>query len=200
MTSGTTTLVTDGAESGANGWTVNGFQAAGSSVTKAYDNYYVASNRTYTSYDQYLQTGPYNFGFASKPDYVEHFPYQDGLLVTYWDTSQSDNQTAVHPGSGLILPIDANPETRYNLTGKPWRSTVQGYDATFGLQKSDSFTLHIADQPSYVRGQAAQPLFNDTKPYWFADNPQYGVKLPAAGVKIKVLQQKGTDMKVRIFS
>ena len=61
---------------------------------QAYDNYYVASNRTYTSYDQYLQTGPYNFGFASKPDYVEHFPYQDGLLVTYWDTSQSDNQTA----------------------------------------------------------------------------------------------------------
>ena len=109
LTSGTTTLVADGAESGANGWTVDGFQAAGATMTKAYDNYYVASNRTYTSYDQYLQTGPYNFGFASKPDYVEHFPYQDGLLVTYWDTSQSDNQTAVHPGSGLILPIDANP-------------------------------------------------------------------------------------------
>jgi immune inhibitor A len=200
LTSGTTTLVTDGAESGANGWTLSGFQAVGATITRSYDNYYVASNRTYTSYDKYLETGPYNFGFASKPDYVEHFPYQDGLLVTYWDTSQNDNETAVHPGSGLILPIDANPQTRYNLTGKPWRSTVQGYDATFGLQKSDSFTLHVADQPSYVRGQAAQPLFDDTKPYWFADNPTYGVKLPAAGVKIKVLQQKGTQMKVRVFS
>ena len=80
-------------------------------ITKAYDNYYVASNRTYTSYDQYLQTGPYNFGFASKPDYVEHFPYQDGLLVTYWDTSQSDNQTQSTRAAGLILPIDAHPET-----------------------------------------------------------------------------------------
>ena len=42
-------------------------------------------------YDKYLQTGPYNFGFPSQPDWVEHFPYQNGLLVSYWDTTQSDN-------------------------------------------------------------------------------------------------------------
>ena len=80
------------------------------------------------------------------------------------------------------------------------RPRSRGTTRRSACEKSDSFTLHVADQPSYVRGQAAQPLFDDTKPYWFADNPQYGVKLPAAGVKIKVLQQKGTDMKVRVFS
>ena len=51
------------------------------------------------SFDKYLQSGPYNFGYANtKPDFVEHFPYQDGLLVSYWDTSQSDNNTSAAPG------------------------------------------------------------------------------------------------------
>ena len=49
------------------------------------------------SYDQYLKTGPYNFGFADKPDLVEHFPYQDGLLVTYWDTSHATTTRASTP-------------------------------------------------------------------------------------------------------
>ena len=51
------------------------------------------------SYDKTLKTGPYNFGWAStKPDWVEHFPYQNGLLIWQWDTSQPDNNVGVHPG------------------------------------------------------------------------------------------------------
>jgi immune inhibitor A len=42
-------------------------------------------------------------------------------------------------------------------------------------------------------------LFDDTKQYWYAEQPTAGVKLPAAGVKIKVLSQNGTSMSVRIF-
>ncbi len=57
------------------------------------------SNRSYVSYDRYLKTGPYNFGFPNtRPDWVEHFPYQNGLLIWYWDTSQADNNTSEHPG------------------------------------------------------------------------------------------------------
>ena len=44
-------------------------------------------------YDASLETGPYNFGFLDDPalgNYVEHFPYQDGLLINYWDTSQTE--------------------------------------------------------------------------------------------------------------
>ncbi len=144
--------------------------ARAASFTTLHDNYYIASYRTYESYDQYLKTGPYNFGFpANRPDFVEHFPYQDGLLISYWDTSFSDNNTSQHPGGGEVLPIDANPRPIYKLDGKPWRSRIQGYDATFGLQKSDSFTLHdqATGQASYIRGQAAQPVFNDTDKYWY---------------------------------
>ena len=40
------------------------------------------------SYDKYLKTGPYNFGYANtKPDWVDHYAYQQGLLISYWDTS-----------------------------------------------------------------------------------------------------------------
>jgi immune inhibitor A len=101
VTSGTTTLVDSGAEASPEGWTLSGFQSVGSSITTPYDNYYLASHINYISYDRHLRTGPYNFGFgAALPDKVEHFPYQDGLLIWYWDTSQGDNNTSQHPGEG----------------------------------------------------------------------------------------------------
>ena len=75
----------------------------------------------------------------------------------------ADNDTFAHPGEGRNLYIDAHPQPIYNLTGAPWRARVQVYDAPFSLKKADSFTLHINSQPQYIRGQAAQPLFDDTK-------------------------------------
>ena len=150
------------------------------------------------------QDGPYNFGFpGARPDFVEHFPYQDGLLISYWDTSFSDNNTSEHPGGGEVLPIDANPRPIYKLDGKPWRNRIQGYDATFGLQKSDSFTLHdqATGQASYIRGQSAKPVFDDTDKYWYNGPNEtvfHGIDLPAVGVKIKVVDQGKTTMTIRI--
>jgi immune inhibitor A len=202
LAAGSTTVFEDGAEQGANGWTLDGFSARGASFTTSYDNYYVASNRTYASYDRYMRTGPYNFGFPDRPDWVEHFPYQDGLLVSYWDTSFGDNNTSEHPGGGEVLPIDAHPDTIYRLDGRPWRSRIQGYDAPFSLQKSDSFTLHAQEtgRASYIRGQAAQPVFDDRRSYWDAAIPNAGVKVPNAGVRMRVLSASGTSMRVRIDS
>ncbi|AHI00641.1 immune inhibitor A domain-containing protein [Kutzneria albida] len=191
-------LLTDGAENGANGWALKGFKTTTGTETQSFDNFYLASNRTYQSYDQYMQTGPYNFGFPDRPRWVEHFPYETGLLVSYWDTSQPDNNTSAHPGEGLILPIDAHPEPIYNLEGKPWPTRISGYDAPFSLQKADSFTLHVNGKASYVRGQNANPLFDDTKTYWYAEQPTAGVKLPATGTGIKVVSQDGTSMKIRV--
>ncbi len=198
---GGTTLLSDGAEVGAGPWTADGFTAVGATTTSSYDNFYLASHRTYTSYDRYLKSGPYNFGWANtRPDWVEHFPLQDGLLVSYWDTSYADNDSGNHPGSGLILPVDAHPKPIYRLDGQPWRVRVANYDATFGLQKADSFTLHVNGQANYIRGQAAQPLFDDTKSYWDAATPYASVKVANAGVTLKILQQEGTSLKVRLGS
>ena len=128
-------------------------------------SYYIASNREYVSYDKYLKTGPYNFGFPNKPDCVEHFPYQDGLLISLLGhlagATTTRASTRVRARS---CPIDAHPRPIYNLDGEPWRPRIQMYDAPFGLQKADSFTLHIpaTGNASYIRGQAGNPLFDDT--------------------------------------
>ncbi|WUJ71128.1 immune inhibitor A [Kribbella soli] len=199
VTSGSTTVVTSGAETSPDGWTLNGFAAAGSSFTTQHDNYYLASNINYVDYDKNLQTGPYNFGWASTlADKVEHFPYQDGLLIWYWDTSQEDNNTNEHPGEGLILPIDSHPTPINRLDGQIWRPRVAAYDAPFSLEKADSFSLHVNGQASYIRGQNAVPTFNDSKSYWTADQPTSSVKVPNNGVNIKVVSKTGTSMKVQV--
>ncbi|WKU08673.1 immune inhibitor A domain-containing protein [Micromonospora sp. HUAS LYJ1] len=192
------TVLTDGAEAGAAGWTLNGFSVVAETYIRKFDNYYIAGNRSYVSYDQYLKTGPYYFGYANtRPDYVDHYAYQEGLLISYWNLRWADNDTFDHPGEGRNMIIDAHPEPLYNLTGAPWRARVQVYDAPFSLKKADSFTLHINSVPQYVRGQAAQPLFDDTKQYWYPELPNHGVKLPATGTKIRVVEQNGTSLKVR---
>jgi len=191
-------IFTDGAE-GDGGWDLDGWTTVGASVTADYDNYYIAGHRSYVSYDRYLETGPYYFGYAdTKPDMVDHYAYQEGLLISYWDTSQVDNNTNVHPGEGRNLYIDSRPRPMYNLTGAPWRARVQVYDAPFSLEKADGFTLHINGEPHWVRGQAAQPLFNDTRKYFYEELPNHGVKLPAVGVKIRVVSVDGTTMKIRV--
>ncbi|ROS75274.1 immune inhibitor A domain-containing protein [Cellulomonas sp. PhB143] len=190
----------EGAEDGGATWSFDGFSVVGASTTADFSNYYVAGQRDYVKHDQYLKTGPYDFGYgAAAPDKVDNFAYQDGLLVSYWDTSVADNNTSVHPGSGRNLIIDAHPQPFYQLTtGQPFRGRVQVYDATFGLDKADSMTLHVNGAPNYVRGQAAAPTFDDTKQFWYPELPGIGVKLPAAGVKIKVLQDEGTSMKIKV--
>ena len=92
----------------------------------------------------------------------------------------------------------AGDRQRAHLDGDPWRSRIQIYDAPFGLAKADSFTLHINGKASYIRGQAAQPLFDDTKKYFYEELPNHGVKLPAVGVKIRVVEENGTSAKIRI--
>jgi immune inhibitor A len=192
------TVFTDGAESGTNGWTLDGFRTAQATETVMFDNFYVASNRTYESYDKYMKTGPYNVGDPAKPDWVEHFPYEPGLGVWYWDTSYLDNNTSEHNGAGLALPIDAHPAPIYNLEGVPWRERIAGYDAPFSRNKASSFTLHVNGKPSYVRGQNAVPVFDDTNKYWYAEQPNAGVILPATGTTIRVVSQNGTSMKIRV--
>ena len=103
----------------------------------------------------------------------------------------------MHPGQGRNLIIDSHPAPFYNLDGTPWRSRIQLYDAPFSLRKADSFTLHINGKASYIRGQAGQSTFDDTKKYFYDEIPWAGVKLPAVGVKIKVVEQSGTSLKVK---
>ena len=126
------------------GWVLNGFVRTGSSNEKSYFNAYVAENRQYDGYDASLRTA-YNFGFLdSRPDWVETYPYQSGLLLWYWDASQADNNVGDHPGQGLVLPIDAHPTFVHWADGQLMRPRLLSYDSTFGTKATDAITVHLS--------------------------------------------------------
>ncbi|MEV6675595.1 immune inhibitor A domain-containing protein [Streptomyces erythrochromogenes] len=184
-------LFTDGAENGDNGWTGKGFSRIGANFTKEYAQYYLAENRRYVSYDTTLKVGPYNFGFGNtKPDWVEHYPYQDGLLIWQWDTSQKDNNTSQHPGQGLILPIDANAKPMKWSDGTLLRNKIQPYDATFSAYSTDAFTLHKNGESLFLKPKPANLVFDDRKgKYYYDENPTGSVKVTDTNTKIKILKE-----------
>ncbi|MFN8029334.1 MAG: immune inhibitor A [Dermatophilaceae bacterium] len=200
---GSTTILTDGAENGDNGWTLNGFKRTTGTETVLSTNYYLAENRVYNGYDATLRTGPYNFGWSNtKPDWVERFPFQNGLLVWYVDNYYADNNTFAHPGSGFALPVDARPALMA-IAGSPLTNRRSSYDATFGVEKTDAVTLHkngIARTWPSVMGIRT---FDDTNPnkYWSAGNPQNSVKVAGTGTKITVAKSNSSgwvlDLQVR---
>ncbi|WP_343212846.1 immune inhibitor A domain-containing protein [Arthrobacter sp. Br18] len=163
--------------------------------------FYIAENRQYAGYDATLATGPYNFGWGfTAPDTVEHFAYQDGLSITYWNTAQRNNNTRQHPGSGLALPVDANPKALTWSDGTVVRNRVQSYDATFGKQATDALSLHrelatgmtTLDAPS----QPGVAVFDDTNPgaYYDAANPGGSVIVAGTGTRIEVVQANSAEM------
>ncbi|WP_267713725.1 immune inhibitor A domain-containing protein [Streptomyces sp. CoH17] len=184
------TLFSDDAETEDAAWTADGFTRKGASFTKDYAQYYIAENRQYESFDKTLETGPYNFGFTERPDWVEHYAYQNGLLIWKWDTSQADNNTSQHPGKGLVLPIDSHPTALKWKDGTLMRNRMQAYDSPFSLYRTDGMTLHKADVAKYVPGSKGVSVFNDRKnDYWDPANPTGGVQITDTNTKIKILKE-----------
>ncbi|CCK29748.1 secreted protease [Streptomyces davaonensis JCM 4913] len=184
-------LFTDNAESADAAWTASGFQRMGSSFTKDYAQYYIAENRQYVSYDKTLKVGPYNFGFSTtRPSWVEHYPYQNGLLIWKWDTSQADNNTSKHPGVGLILPVDSHYKALKWSDGTLMRSRIQSYDSPFSLYRTDGITLHNADVATKIPSSKGVSVFNDhTNTYYDAATPLAGVNITDTNTKIKIVKE-----------
>ncbi|MEI5033565.1 immune inhibitor A [Streptomyces sp. S1A(2023)] len=195
-------LFSDNAEGDDNGWTAKGFSRIGESFTQDYPQYYIAENRQYVSYDETLKVGPYNFGFSgTRPDWVEHYAYQNGLLVWLWDTSQKDNNTSVHPGQGLILPIDAHAKPLKWKDGSLLRNKIQPFDAPFSWYPNEGFTLHNADVPLHIKPALGNPVFDDRKgTYWYKENPTGGVKVPDTNTRISIVHEprNGSTMSVLV--
>ncbi|WP_371598130.1 immune inhibitor A domain-containing protein [Streptomyces sp. NBC_00564] len=191
VTADGTALFSDDAETADAAWTADGFSRIGASITDDYAQYYIAENRQYVSYDKTLEVGPYNFGFSTtRPDWVEHFPYQNGLLIWKWDTSQPDNNTSVHPGAGLVLPIDAHPTALKWADGTVMRSRIQAYDSPFSLFRTDGLTLHKADVATKIASQKGVSVFNDrTNTYYDTSTPLAGVKITDTNTKIKIVKE-----------
>ncbi|MEU4179958.1 immune inhibitor A domain-containing protein [Streptomyces sp. NPDC026589] len=195
-------LFSDNAEGDDNGWTAKGFSRIGESFTQNYPQYYIAENRQYVSYDETLKVGPYNFGFSgTRPDWVEHYAYQNGLLVWLWDTSQKDNNTSVHPGQGLILPVDAHAKPLKWKDGSLLRNKIQPFDAPFSWYPNQGFTLHNADVPLHIKPALGNPVFDDRKgTYWHKENPTGSVKVSDTNTRISIVHEprNGSTMSVLV--
>ena len=203
---------TEGAEDAANSsWTADGWSAINGTVTVTTPQYYLLENRAYTGYDQTLKQGPYNFSEAvTRPNWVEFFPYQDGMLVWYADKAYADNNTSAHPGHGQALPVDARPAPFYYTDHAMPGNRRQPFDATFGLDRTDHIALHrqgmkggsgkyttyTADVPS----SEGIPTFDDSKPdaYWSAKNPWGSTKVAGAGVTATVTDQSDGSLTVEV--
>ena len=215
---GRTELFSDDVESGAKGWTAEGgFAISTGSEESEGDRYYIAENRTYVGYDSTLEVGPYQFSFGlTDPNKVEHFAFEDGLLVWMVDETYGDNNTSEHPGHGLALPIDARPAAFEYSDGTAPSNRRQPFDAAFGLyaipegpdiDPEDGSTLPckgihkqvvVGHGPSqfidYLCAwpsesvRAAMPQFSDTgeNAYWDSTNPSNSSKTAGSGVTIRV--------------
>ncbi|QIY71336.1 immune inhibitor A domain-containing protein [Streptomyces sp. RLB1-33] len=184
-------LFSDNAETADAAWTAAGFSRVGASFTDDYPQYYIAENRQYVSYDKTLKTGPYNFGFSTtRPSWVEHYPYQNGLLIWKWDTSQKDNNVSAHAGYGQILPVDSHSTALKWSDGTLMRSRIQSYDSPFSLYRTDGLTLHNADVATKIPSKPGVPVFNDhTSTYYDTTAPTAGVKITDTNTKIKIVKE-----------
>ncbi|MDH6617151.1 immune inhibitor A [Streptomyces sp. SAI-135] len=185
------TLFSDNAETADAAWTANGFSRIGASITDDYAQYYIAENRQYVSYDKVLKVGPYNYGFSTtRPDWVEHYAYQNGLLIWKWDTSQADDNTSQHPGEGLILPVDSHPTALKWSDGTLMRNRIQAYDSTFSWYPTDGITLHKADVATKIKAKPGVPVFDDgMSNYYDASNPLAGVNITDTDTRIKIVKE-----------
>jgi len=205
----------DGAEAGANGWTALGWTiSTGTEVTNA-ERYYLIENRQYVGYDHTLEVGPYQFSEAyTRPDWVERFPYQTGMLVWLVDQGYADNNTIDHQGEGYALPVDARPNTLTYPDGTSPSNRREPFDAVFGTHTLDSVCLHkqVAVKVKGTTGidtmaacndaasRAPIATFDDTNPlaYSSAANPLGSVTVAGVGVKATVTSETGTDITVHV--
>jgi immune inhibitor A len=151
------------------------------------------------------------------PDYVEHFPLQDGVLIWYWDSSYTDNNVGDHPGEGLILPVDSHPAMETWTGGTQMRPRIQSYDSTFTATRTDAITLHNpADGVAKtITSKPGVRVFNDalrdgdgTSIYWMPSHPSdaagglryqsewNSVNVPNTGTKITVKGISNTGIAV----
>ena len=215
-----TGLPTDGAESDA-GWsyTTNGstgFHVTTGSEQFSYFNAYLAENRQYTGYDDSLRLGPYNFGFPSMPNKVEHFPYQDGVLIWYWDSSYDDNNVGDHPGGGPDPPdrlASADPPLgRQRGRHAPAAAGVSTRRSRCSRRTRSRVHNPAGGAATSVPSQPGVSVFDDLQSWWVSGDPgdapgngRYqaewnSVNVPKTGTQIRIQSEtKGgfTQIEVR---
>jgi immune inhibitor A len=189
-------LLTD-VEDGAPGWVLKGFRVMdGASYVADFDRFYIAENKQPMGYEKTLVQGPYSFDYVlSAPNKVDHFPYQDGLLVWYVDGFFEDNDVSTHPGEGYALPVDSTSHYVRWSNNNAGSGDLNSRDATFDVDTLDA--LHLTSETNGgrtfdVAARPSVPVFDDSdvNGYWDPTTVRstwYSVKVAGVGSMIQVL-------------
>lgn len=185
----------DDAESGENGWVAQGWSRFQGTEVREYGHYYLLEWRAFTGTDAGLDH-VYNF-YA--PDAVEWFSYNPGLLIWYRNLGVADNNVGLHPGKGMLLPVDAHPAPLRTPTGGyTWRTRVQTMDAAFGRERTTANTLTRYGKRRTYPGRNGVPEFNDRQPYYNPSDPDGSVITPEYGLNITVTGVAGDGRVARV--
>jgi immune inhibitor A len=190
------------AETQDEGWTYRGFVNTGGNDLVPYTNAYFVDNRSLHKGLDLPLSHLYNFGFSSLPDKVEYFHYNPGALITYWDSSYTDNNVGDHPGHGEVLPVDVHPSFVHTPDGALLRPGFASYDAALSDRPSKKQVIHFQGQKLTLPARKAVRVFDDTRRYW-SDSDQHGagehaghyqpgwysVDVPRTGTTIRVLKR-----------
>ena len=202
------------AESDEDGWTLDGFRRTTGSDSVPFLNAYFVDNRQYVGRDKLLKH-LYNFhGYSDeRSNKVGFYANEPGALISYWDTSYTDNNVGEHPGHGELLMVDARPEFDHYPTGELVRPRILGYDSTFSHRPSRDLSLRYLGERYTVEGSPAEPVFDDTEDWWFPNDEHTvegvhpgriqpgwnSVDVPETGTVIKVVKvQKDKDMIIKV--
>ena len=132
---------------------------------------------------------------------ADFFPYNTGLHLIYRDTYWADNNVGMHYGEGGWMVLDAHPVPDMKAVDIPWRSRIQTRDAAFSIKATPGMWLTPwAGTPEklWLPGRAAQPVFDDSRNWWFPWAPDAGVLTEPLGVRIAVKTQDSTGMTLKI--
>jgi len=112
-------------------------------------------------------------------------------MIWQWDTSQADNNTGVHPGKGLVLPIDAHPKAEKWGDGTLMRNRIQSFDSSFSRYRTDAVTLHKDGAAKKIAGRAGVPVFDDGHwvSYYDPSNPTGSVKVTDTNTRIEIVKE-----------
>jgi immune inhibitor A len=192
------------AETEDEGWTYKGFVNTSGNDLVPYLNAYFVDNRVLHSGLDKPLGHVYNFGYAGGwANKVEFFRNNPGALITYWDSSYTDNNVGTHPGHGEILPVDAHPQFVHTPDGSLARPRTNTWDSAFFVKNSRAQKLHFDGEKFMLPARKAVSVFDDTRRYW-SDSDQHGagehaghyqpgwysVDVPRTGTTIRVVDVK----------
>ncbi|WP_412540885.1 immune inhibitor A [Longispora sp. K20-0274] len=185
-------IFSDDAESTDPGWVAKDFTRFNGTLHYEREHFYLVENRQYVGYDVTLKQGPYNFGFRNtKPDWVERYAFNPGIVVWYVNGAYTDNNTSAHPGYGQSLPVDARPGLIQAPGQTPLANSKGAFDAAFSRKGIPAVTFHKNGSAVTMPARPGISVFDDTdvNAYWIAggQNGLNSTKVGGTGVRIEIL-------------